>query len=145
MVAALDDEVTAAHGWTDQTRSQWLRLIKSDAVRRRARSIIVLVICDRGSGQPLGSVSVDLRRPLPALGVILGPTARGRGIAAEAIQAFLPLLVPRGLRTIAIETAENNAAMRAVAERLGFEVDERYVHELPDGTQVNALRLVRDL
>jgi RimJ/RimL family protein N-acetyltransferase len=136
--ATLDDEVLTAHGWREEDRQSWVECIERGELQPS-----VLAVCDRATGQVLGTVSVapsHMGFQIGSVGVMLGPDGRGRGIAAEALSAALPYFHSLGLEELVIETDEDNIAMRRSAEAVGATLAQRYTHELPNGRRVAAVR-----
>lgn len=56
--------------------------------------------------------------------------ARGRGLARRLTSAVVEELLRQGVTTIALSVAEENAAARAVYQRLGFETHCRFIEGL---------------
>jgi len=57
------------------------------------------------------------------MGVSVHPDHWGRGIATKLVKESVELARALGVRKLVIETVEENAAMRRMAEKLGFELE----------------------
>ncbi len=83
-------------------------------------------------GEPLGTCSlwgIDLHNGTGHLGIQMLPSARGRGLATDAVRVLCHYaFVVRGLHRLGLETLASNAAMCAVAARTGF-VEEGRIRE----------------
>jgi RimJ/RimL family protein N-acetyltransferase len=145
MEAVLDPTVVEAQGWRPEDRTAWLQYVRGRSALAGTPGLQMLVVCDRADGSVLGTVSVDAARELPTVGLILGPAGRGRGLGREALEGALAHFHDIGIRALAIETAKDNAAMRRIAETLGFIAQDHYVHVLPNGVQTPAVRYVLQL
>ena len=138
VAASMDDHVLREHGWSQAIKQAWVDTVAAGELQRS-----LLAVCDKETGRLVGTISVQ---PSPAgfhignVGVMLGPEGRGRGYAAEALTVALPYFHSLGLPRLVIETAEDNVAMRRSAEAAGATLTESYVHELPDGRRVSAVR-----
>jgi RimJ/RimL family protein N-acetyltransferase len=108
----------------------------SEALRRRLersgrfwRGRLDLAIRTR-DGRMVGLVAAR-RRPVDRLpkgvvsiGVVVFDTAdRGKGYATEALLMLTSWLLESGVERVQAETSARNAPMRAVLERLGFELE----------------------
>jgi ribosomal-protein-alanine N-acetyltransferase len=81
------------------------------------------------------------------LSIAVAAGHRGRGLSRNLLLTHLGHLAGRGVRTIFLEVEENNAPARRLYDRAGFGVvgrRERY-YQQPDGEQLNALLMRRDL
>lgn len=81
------------------------------------------------------------------LSIAIDADYRGRGLSRALLLTHLGHLAGRGVRTIFLEVEENNQPARRLYERVGFVVvgrRERY-YKQPDGEQLNALLMRRDL
>ena len=137
LVWVFDQVVHDAHGWTGGIRPS-LR-DRLDAARSESDELIV---CDRASGEVLGTLVLSRRDGRTRIGVSFGPRGRGRGLAREALAAVIPWMQACGFPPPMIETAETNVAMRRTAESVGFVAVRGYVHRLPNGTRAPAVRYV---
>lgn len=81
------------------------------------------------------------------LTVAVAPDQRGGGKGRALVQAFLREAMQRGAESAFLEVAEGNAAARAVYAATGFVPAgrRRRYYDRPDGTQEDALVLVRAL
>jgi RimJ/RimL family protein N-acetyltransferase len=132
-----DQVVHEAHGWTGG-----LRPTVGDRLRAARSSTDDLVVCDRTTGEVLGTFTLVRRGGCTRIGVSFGPRGRGRGLAREALTALVPWMQQVGFPAPVIETAVSNVAMRRTAEAVGFVVGREYVHRLPNGSRVPAVRYV---
>ncbi len=91
---------------------------------RRAGRSLELAVLDAPAAEPLGAVAlsnVELRHRRAGMGYWLAASARGRGIATEAVR----LLAGWGFGVLGVERLEamihpENLASQRVAERCGF-------------------------
>jgi ribosomal-protein-alanine N-acetyltransferase len=81
------------------------------------------------------------------LSIAIASGHRGRGLSRPFLMNHLGHLAGRGVRTVFLEVEENNQPARRLYERAGFAIAgrrERY-YQQPDGQQLNALLMRRDL
>jgi ribosomal-protein-alanine N-acetyltransferase len=81
------------------------------------------------------------------LSIAIAPSHRGRGLSRGLLLTHLRHLAGRGVRTVFLEVEENNQPARRLYDSSGFVQAgrrERYYRQ-PDGTQLNALLMRRDL
>ena len=81
------------------------------------------------------------------LSIAVDEAYRGRGLSRALLMTHLGHLAGRGVRRIFLEVEENNQPARRLYDRTGFMVvgrRERY-YKQPDGEQLNALLMRRDL
>jgi RimJ/RimL family protein N-acetyltransferase len=97
----------------EEHRAHWAR------IRADPDVVIRTVVVD---GAVAGQVLSFPRDGVRELGYWLGREFWGRGIAGEAVAAFLPLVAERPLHAV---VAEHNVASRRLLERLGFRVTGR--------------------
>jgi RimJ/RimL family protein N-acetyltransferase len=106
---------------TEKTALAWAALTDID----HDGGVLALAVADAASGVVLGSC--DVRRPaawdpeLGEVGFLLGPEARGRGIATRSVR----LLLAYAFRTLGMARVQafahpHNSASAKVLERLGF-------------------------
>jgi RimJ/RimL family protein N-acetyltransferase len=106
---------------TEEAALEWAAL--TDIAH--AGGALALAVVDAASGEVFGSV--DIRRPFDwdaefgEVGFLVGPDARGRGIATRAMR----LLLGYAFETLGMERVQalvhsENPASRKVLERLGF-------------------------
>lgn len=138
--ATIDDEVVQWMGWTDAhvaDLSTW-----STSTKQALRQAGYLTVVDKSVDQVVGAIvlgGVDIVRGTAELGMWLGPTARGRGYAREALELGLQAFGAVGLGTVRIVTAENNKRMRRIAEQVGALPMLGVEHTLPNGEQVDGV------
>ncbi|HEX7133646.1 MAG TPA: GNAT family protein [Iamia sp.] len=143
-MATIDDVVVNAMGWTPKSVRRAHQARRLDRQLRVPPPTLVLV-CDRTDGAVLGVLSIGRSDGVVTVGLWFGPSGRGRGLAAEALSAYLDMLAEAGLTFVCLECAVDHTAMRRVAERCGFEEAARYRHRLPDRTVVPSVRYMVDL
>ena len=81
------------------------------------------------------------------LSIAVSAPYRGRGLSRNLLLTHLGHLAGHGVRTVFLEVEENNEPARRLYERAGFGIAgrrERY-YQQPDGEQLNALLMRRDL
>jgi [ribosomal protein S18]-alanine N-acetyltransferase len=81
------------------------------------------------------------------LSIAVSAPHRGRGLSRTLLLTHLGHLAGHGVRTVFLEVEENNEPARRLYERAGFGIvgrRERY-YQQPDGEQLNALLMRRDL
>lgn len=61
---------------------------------------------------------------IASIGISVHPDYWGKGIATNLVRESIKLAKERGIRRLIIETLEENSAMRHVAEKLGFKLEE---------------------
>lgn len=61
---------------------------------------------------------------IASIGISVHPDYWGKGIATNLVRESIRLAKERGIRRLIIETLEENSAMRHVAEKLGFKLEE---------------------
>jgi aminoglycoside 6'-N-acetyltransferase len=90
-----------------------------------------LVAVDRADGTLHGDVAARVPADQPAtaeVGVTFAPASQGRGLATEAMTAFVGELFDRlALHRVHAETDDRNAAVHRLFERLGFRTEGRLV------------------
>ncbi|MEM3745165.1 MAG: GNAT family protein [Candidatus Bathyarchaeia archaeon] len=59
-----------------------------------------------------------------SIGISVHPDYWGKGVATNLIKESIKLAKEKGIRKLVIETLEENSAMRHVAEKLGFKLEE---------------------
>jgi RimJ/RimL family protein N-acetyltransferase len=102
-----------------ETAAEWIRW--AEKVRRRGEGLLQ-VIAEADSGDYLGEIIVMPRGPQRVeLGYVVGPPARGRGIATQAVRlvtawAFAGL----GAQRVELFINPANTASQRVAEKAGF-------------------------
>jgi RimJ/RimL family protein N-acetyltransferase len=137
VLAPLDDVTLRAQGWTDDT----LRVVTSMLLSSREYRNGHLVLSDLSTREIFGTLSIGITAEGNlGLGFLVGPRGRGRGLALEALRGALPYFHGRGASSFVIETAAANVAMRRIAEAARFTHEADYVHMLPNGKEVPAVR-----
>ncbi len=97
-------------------------------IRADPQTLVRAIVVD---GAVAGLVLAFPRGGVRELGYWLGRSHWGRGLATEAVGAFLPLVPERPLHAV---VAEHNVASRRVLERHGFRLTGReQVEQVPDG------------
>jgi RimJ/RimL family protein N-acetyltransferase len=110
---------------TDPTEESALAWAALTETAHRAGGVLALAVADAASGAVLGSC--DVRRPFEAdpelgeVGFLLGPEARGRGIATRSMRLLLAYAFERlGMARVQALAHPENPASAKVLERLGF-------------------------
>jgi RimJ/RimL family protein N-acetyltransferase len=84
----------------------------------------LFAVAELASGELAGEAvlwGIDLHNRLAHAGISLRPAFRGRGLGTDVIRVLCRYaFTVRGLRRMQLETLADNAAMIAVAARLGF-------------------------
>jgi predicted GNAT family acetyltransferase len=82
----------------------------------------------REAGRPVLRVDVPVAAPEGAVlaGVVVDPAFRRRGLARAALSTLCARLLAAGSRTVMLHVAEENAAARALYDRLGFREIDRF-------------------
>jgi [ribosomal protein S5]-alanine N-acetyltransferase len=106
--------------YTDADGRAWLG---GDLVRMQAGAELSLAIHERPDG-PVGSIGVrvgDVDRDVAELGYLVARSARGRGVATQALRLVAEWVL-REWRPARLQltTSLDNAASQRVAERAGF-------------------------
>lgn len=86
------------------------------------------VLVARISGRVAGFLALwrmdDGDGRIASIGISVHPDYWGKGIATNLVRESIKLAKERGIRRLIIETLEENSAMRHVAEKLGFKLEE---------------------
>ena len=128
--AARDPDLRGAAGWI------------ADCLRRFAegRQLYLLILVD---GVPVGtcSLAVDESSRFGAIGYFVDSAAEGSGYVTRAARWLTGEAFRRGVEQVEIGAAVGNVRSRAVAERLGYRLDEVTVAglEFPDRTEDRAV------
>jgi ribosomal-protein-alanine N-acetyltransferase len=115
-LAALDER---AFPPADRFSLRVWRYLLGDAARRRSAASVIAVAAD---GAALGSAALLMRRGSHVARlytVAVDPAARGLGLGARLIGAALAR-APRRCDVVSLEVRADNAAARALYERLGL-------------------------
>ena len=116
-------EYVAAQLRTDPSLSWWLAW----SIRDRATGTVVGDIGFHGPPDERGSVEI---------GYSIAPTWRRRGLATEALRAFLAWALQRPeITAVRAETESSNHASIAILRRLGFEETGTYI-DATDGAEL---------
>ncbi|PCD01593.1 GNAT family N-acetyltransferase [Sphingomonas spermidinifaciens] len=85
----------------------------------------VWAITPAGSGTAIGFVAAGEKRQgnVSELGYMLARAHWGRGFAGEAVSAVIDRVFAEGQRRVFADTDPDNAASRALLERLGFRLE----------------------
>jgi RimJ/RimL family protein N-acetyltransferase len=90
-----------------------------------------LVAADRADGTVHGDCAARVvadRRATAEVGVTFAPASQGRGLATEALGAFVAALFDEhGMHRVFAETDDRNGAVHRLLERLGFREEARLV------------------
>ena len=113
--------------WVDHARAQRDTQAFIDVVRREAAGRCAWHYCIRHLGRVVGVISLNRYWPAEGRATIaywLAPEYQGRGVVTACARCLIDSAVEQlDLRRIEIWVAENNWRSRAVAKRLGFQVD----------------------
>jgi [ribosomal protein S18]-alanine N-acetyltransferase len=112
------------------SRATWRRLLGPSA---RAGTSVTLVVRD-GAGV-VGTINALLRSTSAAAriySIAVDPATQGRGIARQLFHALMRRL-PRRISAVTLEVREDNAAARALYQRLGMESAGLLPGHYPDG------------
>ena len=125
-------------------------LFPSDRMSRRSLRHLLqaptarVLVAESGTGAMLGNL-IGLRRAgsqaIRIYSVVVAPEARGSGLGRRLVEALQALAASEGCQRVSLEVRADNAAARALYDRLGY----RTVSALPgyyeDGS--DGLRLAR--
>ncbi|MBL8684730.1 MAG: GNAT family N-acetyltransferase [Myxococcales bacterium] len=121
--------------WNDRSDAEaWYSRMTRLAM---ARDAIQLVVCDRSTSRAVGTLVAFrflVESGLAEVGWVLGREHWGKGLAADAVRAFLAYAFgPMGARRIEAGVIAENAASHRLAARLGFVREgvqrERYIKD----------------
>lgn len=127
-------------------------LFPSDRMSRRSLRHLLqaptarVLVAESGTGAMLGNL-IGLRRAgsraIRIYSVVVAPEARGSGLGRRLVEALQALAASEGCQRVSLEVRADNAAARALYDRLGY----RSVAALPgyydDGS--DGLRLARSI
>ncbi|MEM1602193.1 MAG: GNAT family protein [Candidatus Bathyarchaeia archaeon] len=86
------------------------------------------VLVAKTGGRVVGFLALwrmdDSGEQTTSIGISVHPDYWGRGIATSLIKESIRLAREKGIKRLIIETLEENSAMRHVAEKLGFKLEE---------------------
>jgi len=128
--------------YTDEDARGWLAGAQQRWATDRERE---LAITEPPGDELLGVISVQLRDG-GSIGYWLRPSARGRALMAEALEAVTAWAeTEHHVRGLCLSTHVDNVASQRVAERAGFARAGLVAHDPPfnDG-RVDAVRFARD-
>jgi len=85
----------------------------------------------------VGKVWIEIEGPVARMGWWLRSGATGRGYATEAVRRLSELAFAAGIERLEVHTDPDNAPSRALAERVGFVLEEILpdTHDRPDGAR----------
>jgi [ribosomal protein S18]-alanine N-acetyltransferase len=121
-------------------RSTWRHLLGPARARGSSLTLVALA-----SGQVVGALNALLRRDghtARLYSLAVDPQQRGRGIASMLVRA-LAVRLPPAFTVLSLEVRHDNAAARALYDRLGFVVHEHLPGYYPDGGDGVRLRVAR--
>jgi len=139
MVETIDAEVTDSMGWSPADVAS-IAATASDPERLEAQGY--LAIGPAEGDEVLGVVSLTRPPQTPGaawLGLWLGESARGHGLASEAIDLAAQLVWSAGLGSITMGTTSTNEAMKRSFTRAGARLFDTTPHLLPDGRTVDSV------
>lgn len=86
-----------------------------------------LCVADKTDDRHVGDIAVNATGKTALIGVSLERRAQRQGYATEALEAFLPWLASRGIKTFKAEIdARNERSIALFTQRLGFTADDSY-------------------
>lgn len=95
--------------------------------REGREDVLFLGIFDRAGGGHIGNIKfepVDAKRSCAVMGILIGEAEwRGRGVAAEVLDATAAWLGGRGIKSMLLGVARGNAAAIRAYEKAGFSVE----------------------
>lgn len=121
-------------------RATWRHLL---GPAQRRGSSLTLVALD--AGRVVGALNALLRKgghTARLYSLAVDPQERGRGIGGLLVRQLAKRL-PRDITAMSLEVRQDNAAARALYERLGFTVHEDLPGYYPDGGAAVRLRIER--
>ena len=77
--------------------------------------------------------------------IALLPTHQGRGIGHYVVSEIIENLALRGFRSVALYTDRSNERAQRCYNRCGFEISEKTVREMPNGTTVDQYKMERTI
>ncbi len=84
-----------------------------------------LCVAEKGDDRHAGDIAVNATGKTALIGVSLERRAQRQGYATEALEAFLPWLASRGIKTFKAEIdARNERSIALFTQRLGFTADD---------------------
>jgi RimJ/RimL family protein N-acetyltransferase len=106
--------------YSDADARAWMDALPGGLAEGEAVRLAIVV----GGGEPVGSIGLRIDpsdRDIAEVGYMVGPAARGRGVAAAALRlASRWGLRDLGVARVQLSTHVENAASQRVAERAGF-------------------------
>ncbi|GLY79505.1 GNAT family N-acetyltransferase [Actinoallomurus iriomotensis] len=144
-LTAVDDEVRRWMPWSeDFTREKAVRWCTEEAAGDLSRALNFAIV-PGDAGRLEGGVGIgraDWETGVAETGYWLGPAARGRGYATEAVRAVARHAFGLGLTRVELLAAVGNVASQRVAERAGFTREDvlREARPLPGGKPADMVR-----
>ena len=77
--------------------------------------------------------------------IALLPTHQGQGIGHYVMSAIIQNLALRGFRSVALYTDCSNERAQHCYDRCGFEISEKTVRKMPNGTTVDRYKMERTI
>ena len=105
---------------------------RAEALQGKSASYLVLA-----ADRPVGKVWLDKKETATTVGWWLRAGETGHGYATEAVRALIKLATASGVERLEVHTDPENARSRALAERVGFALEEIRpdFHDRPDGVR----------
>lgn len=122
-------------------RSTWRHLLGPAKVRGSSVTVVAL-----SAGRVVGALNALLRKgghTARLYSLAVDPQERGRGIGGLLVR-HLAKRLPAAYTALSLEVRHDNAAARALYERLGFTVFEDLPGYYPDGGAAVRLRVERE-
>lgn len=139
VAATIDLPVATANGWTAEIHAAAVRTFESPKNIDLASHFLIESV-DTGATLGVITLANEKAQPYaPSIGFWLGPDARGKGIGAKAIPAFIVLLTHAGIDEAFLGTALDNAPMRRIATGAGGIEHDFRPFELPNGDVVDSV------
>jgi RimJ/RimL family protein N-acetyltransferase len=105
---------------------------RAEALQGKSASYLVFA-----ADRPVGKVWLNTNASATTVGWWLRAGETGHGYATEAVRALIDLALASGVARLEVHTDPDNAPSRALAERVGFVLEEIRpdFHDRPDGVR----------
>ena len=146
LARTMDQVMLTANGWTAQQASDFLG--QATLLATAGLLSTNAVIANRATGEIIGEIgcrNLDFDERSCEIGWWIGPAARRRGCATEAVVAMVRTLHGVGFRRIWIGTSPDNVAVQRTAATIGAQlVKTQRRHKLPNGKVMRSLWFAHD-